>query len=446
MKKYSNDFRNPLELMRATVYDLNPKQREALRKFIRAFIQKYRNAPANNAYRLMSAGGNHEDLLRSINSKINLHRLSPQDQNELIELQKKIIELKNQISLKTAEKALYKDLEALDDLLSTAQTAANDLIGDWSNREKNIELFKQEKEALNTQYLNAFKEVSSENIRSLLLLINKHKNNLDTLPIRLNDFGSLDSELTAYFLKYRNDGLELYSKELRFLKSFIGLDFFLGHSTNINLNEISTLYSREVLLKRGIEFNKQNTQSQDIVYLSDTDFVFFYIYPDKSIANNSSRFGDKKIVIPVNKKYLEQLHVYMTLDDYGGIGGNSHIIYNKPNREYSKLIKDVAGDDSILARIGLKLHKDIQVELHEAVRYHSFVGADILKGIALAIIYLRRKYICVVGKNIEAGDMALLNEVMLFDKSNPDDLRKLNALMNGWIRPIIKIPTMVILS
>jgi hypothetical protein len=36
--------------------------------------------------------------------------------------------------------------------------------------------------------------------------------------------------------------------------------------------------------------------------------------------------------------------------------------------------------------------KDTGQELYKLIRYQAFMGADILKGIALLIIYLRRKY------------------------------------------------------
>ena len=210
---------------------------------------------------------------------------------------------------------LVHEFKELENSLGQEYESTERIIKTWDKKLTDIKLLKKyNTKFANTQYIDAFQAVSFDNIRRLLLLINQNKNNSDHIYVKLNDFKNLDSELTASFFKYRNNDFELSSKELTFLKNFKNLDFFLSHATTIDTKTVSALYSRELLIKKNISFNQDNTQSIDIRAVHDTDFVFFYLYPFRS-APRKSRFGANEINLQINNSFLTQNNVYITLDD-----------------------------------------------------------------------------------------------------------------------------------
>lgn len=86
---------NP-DSLRATVEKLNLKQRDIFIKFMLALKKAY----INSTYKSMSIGSLHRTLLDPINLGIGLHRLSTLDQQQILELEKKILEIKNLYALK----------------------------------------------------------------------------------------------------------------------------------------------------------------------------------------------------------------------------------------------------------------------------------------------------------------------------------------------------------
>ena len=398
----------------------------------------------------MSTGSFHRTLLDPINLGIGIHQLNASDQQQILELEKKILEIKSLHSLKKAEhdqnddplldETLARELKELEDTLRQENANTKEIIKTWDKKLTNIKLLKKyNTKFANTQYIDAFQAVSFDNIRRLLLLINQNKNNSDHIYVKLNDFKNLDSELTASFFKYRNNDFELSSKELTFLKNFKNLDFFLSHATTIDTQTISILYSRELLIKKNISFNQDNTQSIDIRTVHDTDFVFFYLYSVKSTSRNS-RFGANEANLQINNSFLTQNNVYITLDDYAYPRGELSLGTNKKSNLIERATK-VEAEDNSLPHLGAYMYNVVKTELHHAIKFHSFMGSDILKGLALAIIYLRRKYI--LSKSPRQEDLDFLNKVLLFDKTNPTHLENLNAMINGWIRPIVKVPKRV---
>ena len=84
---------------------------------------------------------------------------------------------------------------------------------------------------------------------------------------------------------------------------------------------------------------------------------------------------------------------------------------------YSTLIEKATKvtEESSLSHLKSHMYSLVKKELDHAIIFHSFMGSDILKGLALAIIYLRRKYI--LSKSPRQEDLDFLNKVLLFDKT-----------------------------
>lgn len=416
--------------------ELTPRQCDVLRKF----AQNLKKCHINKTYSLMGAGQAHQGLLdssepgMSLQEQLDIRTIK----SAILDLQAAINSKKEQLNslLPNAAMNLILSEEQMQDLMdkmARTRVEKTAIYREIQNLEENLRKNQVAfQRRFTTPYLDAFKAVSSDNISNLLHLMTT-RNYHDRIDIRLNDFKSIDGELTSYFYKYRHIDARLSSKKLRFFKDFMSLTFFLHHKTTAP-EEINTLRSKYWLDTNGVCYTSV-TQAMDIQALNDVDFVFFYLNPQKSVSYKS-RFGSRCITIPANKKFFEQNFIYMTLGDYASdfSGGDPQIEVIG-----SKLIGNAIRDNTTkLGDTNGIFYEDMGQELYKLIRYQAFMGADILKGIALLIIYLRRKYFNT--KNQCKSDLSFLDSILLVKHNDEAYLGKLNALMNGWIRPIIKVP------
>lgn len=259
----------------------------------------------------------------------------------------------------------------------------------------------------NENILNVFKEVSKKNLINIIRLAHL----------------------------YGNKPQHLYNREINFIKIFLNLDFYLIHfSDNETLEKSGNLelHSRVKLIKDNkIEFNKNNTLSYDINNLADDDFVFFTLSVDIN-SKDSSRFGKNKYFIKIDDSFLSTKYICMTLDDYAVREGSFSFI-NGVSKTFKSLFEFDPNYyyDTLLP--------EINSELMGAVQNKFLLKNDILIGLCYLIIYFNRKIMYKYQKVLLPKNLESLSE-------NSIELKKLEVLINGWLKPIIKIPKKAILS
>lgn len=307
--------------------------------------------------------------------------------------------------------------------------------------------------------INALRNRIAEKSYSKMIFGNLH-NNLNPQKNKANHkFKDISQTnlLKLASLLFENGG-PLKEREFSFLNTFINMDFYIIHFSPIkigqNKNGNISLFSRDKLLKLGIKFNKSNTSLDDIEQLSDTDFVFFSLTTNEN-KKNKSRFGEIKYQKKVSNDFFQAYSVCMTLDDaatsnfdslcLNGAGTpffiNSFFSHlNQPGKENAfEKFREIIFSDLFQEKVMNQLNKNI--------RFHLFFGNDILSGLGLCIIYFNRMLSKAVHSgelNLKISDIWLWNHVILDGlRCDEESLNRLNALINGWIRPIIKIPNFV---
>ncbi|HCL5345597.1 TPA: DUF4116 domain-containing protein [Salmonella enterica] len=203
----------------------------------------------------------------------------------------------------------------------------------------------------------------------------------------------------------RNELKSLDNDEKSFLDSILTVKLRATHASNANLvneNNILGIYSRKLLIKKDIPFPEDNSTSKDIVCLSNDNFVFFSLEPGEDFKKPSSRFGSSIYSIDINKPVFEQVSCIS--------------LYDQITKEPPDPRKHIHG-------ISLEAAKILQ-EKDPSVCGFTFFGKEMRTGLGL---YLLKRI-----RMIPHSD----RQKILSMKSE----HELNSVINGILRPEIKVP------
>ncbi|ECG0678883.1 DUF4116 domain-containing protein [Salmonella enterica subsp. salamae] len=203
----------------------------------------------------------------------------------------------------------------------------------------------------------------------------------------------------------RNELKSLDNDEKSFLDSILTVKLRATHASDANLvneNDILGIYSRKLLIKKNIPFTEVNSTRKDIKCLSNDDFVFFSLEPGEDFKKPSSRFGSSIYSIDINKPVFEQV--------------SSISLYDQVTKEPPDPKKYIHGISREAARILQK--KD------PSICDFMFFGKEMRTGLGL---YLLKRI-----RNIPHSD----RQKILSMKSE----HELNSVINGILRPEIKVP------
>ncbi|EPE4188428.1 RHS repeat domain-containing protein [Yersinia enterocolitica] len=171
----------------------------------------------------------------------------------------------------------------------------------------------------------------------------------------------------------------LTEKESDFFNKFNSLEFKLVHFTDANLEEMNkTVFrSRINLSKKGIPYNQDHTDPNDITNLATDDFSFFSIGIQGVRGKSISRFGTTKHEIPL--KHVEQ-YKYIKY---------SHIVINDTLKFEQRQTSELS------YRLNNITAADIETLFNERIAKHPsetlFSYQDFKEGIALRMIDSSRK-------------------------------------------------------
>lgn len=262
-----------------------------------------------------------------------------------------------------------------------------------------------------------------------------------------------------------------------FLDKFINFTFDIVHYTstensNKRLLSLNTLLSSATFSeihktwKHSHKFSNDQisgTPRHDIERLGDCDFVFFHLQPPGQAQKVQSRFGEYFYSKSIVRQDFKDKKILMTLAD-------TAINKDKAKFKKSTLIFNafIGHDDEdelnhiygnravgyarniILADLIEESYRDVAKVLDQN---QVFVGADALTALGLCALYLyaniNKKYSDALNKSRARNEplpvgYSLIKEIIknmeAFLMSNLEDHDKLNAIFNGWIRPIVKVP------
>jgi len=258
----------------------------------------------------------------------------------------------------------------------------------------------------------------------------------------------------------------------QFFQKFNALEFELSHHSNFDaglekgISPLKDLLSPRYdkihkLWEEDKKFNDRqigNTYREDIEELGDTGFSFFH-FSIKNSENARSRLGNFIYKKTVNKKFLEQRAISITYDDrlakiHNKGARQNGSVYRNGGLFYQKIIEkgmsDIDSEDkkAVLHTIFLKFFDDLKSQLDACVQLHLFMGGDMLSGLASCVFLLGQAFTekCsqlqeeypVVKEDLERILLSI-NSVLSAEDLNqyPEEL---NALINGWIRPIVRCP------
>ena len=272
--------------------------------------------------------------------------------------------------------------------------------------------------------ITAFREVSRQNLSRLRALVSRKGQPMADID------RSLFERITTgkWYLTHHSDNPDLLP-------------------TGRGGQAVSRLLSRVNLMKRGIAFPTENTQDIDLHNLRDDDFVFLSISPEAT-AKAQSRFGSHVYVAEVDADFFSRFHVFMTADDYAI--SDDQFWFKTETNAIPRAAGIPASDfevvgDAYKACVYDHLF-DFQDPLTRAMPHHCLMEGDVLPGIAFIVILFRR----------------LLAGALQFPMGMPPATRKslqkirqalnggtlspemLNALVNGIVRPIVKVPKYLI--
>lgn len=203
----------------------------------------------------------------------------------------------------------------------------------------------------------------------------------------------------------RNELKSLDNDEKSFLDSILTVKLRATHASDANLvneNGILGIYSRKLLIKKDIPFPEEHSTSKDIKNLSNDDFVFFSLEPGEDFKKPSSRFGSSIYSIDINKPVFEQVSCIS--------------LYDQVTKETPDPKKHIHGISPEAAKILQK--KD------PSVCDFTFFGKEMRAGLGL---YLLKRI-----RMIPHSD----RQKILSMKSE----HELNSVINGILRPEIKVP------
>ncbi len=205
----------------------------------------------------------------------------------------------------------------------------------------------------------------------------------------------------------------LTHEESEFLGNFYDRKFQVTHFSNANLTSddgITSIYSKQKLEERGIEFNA-GTEQYDIDVLSNTDFVFFAL--DAGEGKDSSRFGNQIYKFDFNNPVFTDVS-WMSLTEMANL--------RRP--DLRKYIQGLSPEDYKKFRTLATQYWRDGLSL-DGAKKTVFYGKDMLPGLALSILSD-----CRDGLSTEGSNLVL--------SMRTDD--EVNSVINGFYRPEIKVP------
>lgn len=265
-----------------------------------------------------------------------------------------------------------------------------------------------------------------------------------------------------------------HSEVRTFVQKFCSLNFELTHYSNFTEGIEKGIHPLKELLnereyeglheawRRENKFNERqlgNTFKEDIEELADTGFSFFHLHP-QNFDGGGSRLGAMVYKISVDRARLESQNISLTYDDrlaaihnHGRRPDGS--VYKTGSVFYSTFIaphlpRDLARSEKEFIDTHFEiLFTELKQNLDKHVSLHFLMGADIHVGIACALVLLKNKleeYLFLMD-NTDQNKMSIhifqlvLQHVSEFMNS-PESAApcEINALVNGWIRPIVRLP------
>lgn len=254
-----------------------------------------------------------------------------------------------------------------------------------------------------------------------------------------------------------------------FIARFQGLQFNLSHFTQFDggmTSGISTL--KDLLVPRFAALHRSwesdgrfsakqigNTFHEDIEWLGDTGFTFFHLHPIE-FSGGGSRLGDHMYQLQVDAKALESRSVVITYDDRlakihnpnngarsaGSVYKTSGVFYKTfiaPHIKHLSAVEKEELDTTLEC-----FFADLKQKIDMSLDLHLLMGSDILTGMACLTLYLRSELENFVQNRIDDKVtnvfQILMKDLDAFMGSDLEHADRLNALINGWIRPIVRVP------
>jgi hypothetical protein len=171
-----------------------------------------------------------------------------------------------------------------------------------------------------------------------------------------------------------------------------------------------------------------------------------------SNSKTRSKLGESKYIKEVDINFFDKSSACATIDDYaatneytneiGAIMIGGHFIrkaFNDPiNSDFNLFLKKIFTSDYLWYSSAYENLNEIPKILHDNIKFHLFMKSDILMGLAFIIIF------CLRFMN-STPNMPFIFQRFKNDCLVSNSLPKLEALLNGIVRPIIKVPRFVIL-
>lgn len=256
-----------------------------------------------------------------------------------------------------------------------------------------------------------------------------------------------------------------------FLTNFITLTFDLVHYTSgetphrrlLSLNTLLSPTFSEIhqSWKDSGQFNDRQisgTPTHDIERLGDCGFVFFHLQPTGCATDMRSRFGKYFYAIPVSEKDFEDKKIMITLTDTAVNSReerfrNSGLIYNAFSSPKEDAYSITEYDHIMVKYFMKKCTKDAYEKVIACIHETEvFVGQEAFIALGLCSLYLYETLKMKYAEEIRryGGEDRLptyylkikdiIKDMEQFLMSDLTDKTKLNAMFNGWIRPIVKVP------
>ena len=214
--------------------------------------------------------------------------------------------------------------------------------------------------------------------------------------------------------------------------------------------DVVKIFSRELLEKKGIKFDITHSHPIDLESLADDDFVFFSLISSVSFRRPGSRFGAFRHFCEVDDNFFRSHRVVVTIDDYAFINPVSQLPKILVDDSlFLQLIPQCFRPtwSKIRAHFKRLLTSELSImNLGFSIRYHLFMEGDILPGLALLVLLMRRLLLRVLWEMEPELEKEQKEVVTVLKKNLELQLTDeyINLLLNFTIRPIVKIPRFLI--
>ncbi|TPW33347.1 hypothetical protein FJU08_01950 [Martelella alba] len=206
-------------------------------------------------------------------------------------------------------------------------------------------------------------------------------------------------------------GAPLSVAEQGFIERLKTMPFVATHATEAPVEYIDPstgakyvkLLSRRRLEEEGTRFSRENSDN-DIRPLATHDFVFFSVEPGREPSKPSSRFGRNLYAFDLDNRYIR---------DKGWMSLNDMLKLEK--RDVAKHIPELTAEEC---------ERYAATGREYVARDLIFSAKDMREGLALSLVKVMRQVLSDEHRNTYL---------------NTDDPGKVNALVNGFFRPEIKV-------